>query len=421
MTETVPDAPVYPHAATEPDGIYARLPVRTMRGRLFEIEASEADTIAVEAGKIGDIVKAVWGAGTSNVDVTERVMQLLRPNGALHVLATNESLSVLDDPAPTQRKRLVVRYTEQYYAEENQLQGVDLDTPEGRVYELQLKNDRLVTENRTLQEALVRAERRENHFREVENRLRDEVKERMKLEQAVFENEGALVATRLAELEKDVTRLQRLLKNEQDAVLNEQQKRKRLQEQLTVVKEVKGGTTDTIQEQIAALREENARLMHQLSDINRLNVQLQLSMRDQAEHDELRANEYAAINADPVSGMLPHSMTHVRVRKSALCPKCRSAADSWEKQALSRNLAQSITRSDALPYRASSPGFGSHGPLTHTTTSLPQPQRSDGWRRFHQPGDPAVRIYHNVATARTQWEPPSVGPMHATDSTLTRV
>eukprot|EP01059_Diplonema_ambulator_P026746 TRINITY_DN44181_c0_g1_i1.p1 TRINITY_DN44181_c0_g1~~TRINITY_DN44181_c0_g1_i1.p1 ORF type:complete len:387 (+),score=67.83 TRINITY_DN44181_c0_g1_i1:57-1217(+) len=375
-----------------PEGVYSHVPIRQEYGDDLYDEVEEGQTMRIPANTIYDVVQATWGAGESHVDVTSIIRSQLK-DGGLQVVATNDGLQVMD-PAPGQQKRLVVRFTETYYVEaDKRLEGVDLNTTEGKLQEAEVMIDRLTHENRRMKETLIKNDRRENHYREIESKLRDEVLLRRKLEQSVYDNEGALVATRLAELERDVTRLRLSLKHEQQAVINEQQQRKLLQDELALLKDTKGGTNEVIQQQITDLRVENDRLMTQLQDVNRLNVQLQLSMKDQAEFDNLRAAMFAKDNVDPVTGALPLSTTHVRVRKSVLCAKCKASVESWERQAISRNVARTSVHLPSTP------------PPAHSTTYHSTPD--DGWRTFASPNTPNQTIHHNVHTARSQWSQPS--------------
>eukprot|EP01064_Diplonema_japonicum_P009755 TRINITY_DN17202_c0_g2_i1.p1 TRINITY_DN17202_c0_g2~~TRINITY_DN17202_c0_g2_i1.p1 ORF type:complete len:393 (+),score=124.18 TRINITY_DN17202_c0_g2_i1:640-1818(+) len=374
------------------EGVYSHVPVKQEFGSDFFDEAEEGQTLRIPAGTIYDVIQATWGAGHSNVDITSHIRSQLR-DGGLQVLATSENLQVLD-PAQGQKKRLVVRYTETFYVEQDKrLEGVDLNTTEGKLQEAEVTIDRLVHENKRMKETLIKNERRDNHYREIEGKLREEILLRRKLEQSVYDNEGALVATRISELERDVNRLRLMLRNEQQAVINEQQQRKVLQDELNLLKDTKGGTNGVIQQQIADLRVENDRLMTQMQDVNRLNVQLQLSMKDQAEFDNLRADMFAKDNIDPVTGALPLSTSHVRVRKSVLCGKCKASVESWERQAISRNTARNLHREPSPP------------PL-HPAHSTTYRAHDAGWRAFTTPNTPTP-VYHNVLTARTQYSQPS--------------
>ena len=326
-------SPHYSASVTSPQGVHAHVPTTTWLPRDFEHEAEENSKLVIPAGSIQDILRATWGAGRSEVDVTAQVSSRLK-EGGVDILATTESLGC-EDPAPGQKKKLIVRYAEMFYVNpEKRLDGIDLTTPEGKLLQAEVHNDRMTHEIQMLQESLARAERRENHYREVESRLKREIQEKAKLEQAVYDNEGALVATRLRELERDAARLRRLLKNEQDSVLTEQKLRQQSEDQLQTIKQVKGGTGATLQGQITDLREENDRLVRQVTDINRLNLQLQLSVKDQAANEQMKADLFAHDNTDHTGAMTVTS--HVRVRKSTLCPQCKSNVEMWERQAISR-------------------------------------------------------------------------------------
>eukprot|EP01063_Lacrimia_lanifica_P022689 TRINITY_DN30216_c0_g1_i1.p1 TRINITY_DN30216_c0_g1~~TRINITY_DN30216_c0_g1_i1.p1 ORF type:complete len:458 (+),score=175.14 TRINITY_DN30216_c0_g1_i1:29-1402(+) len=366
----------------KPQGAYSHIPIRRP---VWKDEVGEGETLLIKEHTIRELLKATWGAGSheNQLDVTELVRSKV-VKGGLKVEATNEVLCEPEyDPAPGQVKRLELQYEEQHMRDrDRQLEGVDVSTVEGRLKEAKLHNERLTHENVRLQEQLRKHERRENHYRDVEDRLKEELFKRKQLQQAILDSEGANVATRLKELERDIVRLRVQLKNEQTAVITEQKQRERVEADYNRLKAAtQSGSGKLAKEQVQTLRQENQRLQQQLQDINRLNLNLQLTLKDQTEYDTLRASIFAMDNVDPSTGCVPMSSSHVRVRKSVLCSKCKTSVELWERQAISRGTAVTMDALRDLQVSGSTatrPLVGG-SPFTHTrggvsgATASPQP------------------------------------------------
>ena len=384
------DRPWAPYGDRPLVGAHDYVPMTTWDETAAEQDAREGEVLQVAPKSIESVQKATWGSGGSNIDVTKAVIGAVR-DGGLKMQATNEALGLTagEDPCPGVKKRLLVRYIEPYYVSPEERiahENIDTSTVEGKLEEALIMNDRLVQENKRLNEKLVRHHKWDNHYREVEDKLRDEIQKRRQLEQTLYDREGSHVATRLRELEREVTRLRNQVRKEQQAVLDEQQNQQQLQTQVEQLKEAKGGASSSIQQQISALRDENVKLTDQLQDVNRLNVQLQLAVKEEADYDTLRASVFARDNVDPVTGSMPLSTSHVKVRKSVLCSQCKAQVEMWERQALSRGAAIASHRHNALEFEQPSP---------HHPSLI-----SDTLRTFGSPTGTAIHQPHSGRTYR---------------------
>eukprot|EP01062_Namystynia_karyoxenos_P063055 TRINITY_DN55880_c0_g1_i1.p1 TRINITY_DN55880_c0_g1~~TRINITY_DN55880_c0_g1_i1.p1 ORF type:complete len:479 (+),score=91.32 TRINITY_DN55880_c0_g1_i1:91-1527(+) len=430
-----------------PQGVYATLPITTKHGSTLEVEAQEGEKMHIPRGRIAEVVTADWGTDEQVLNVTELVRSRVSAGG-LDIVATAELLG--DPPAGEgQTRSLVVSFAEAHYvAPEDRLEGVDLDSPEGQRFALELDNDRLVSENVRLKELLEKSQGREIHFADVEKRLEREIQERVKLQQAVYENEGALVSVHVRELEEENARLRRQVQTERRSCIAEQSQRQRAEEELGALRDIRAGTPETLHSELGLLRKENDRLHEQVRELSRLNAALQRTLREQGDTERhqgrLPAADLRTGDALPGGGG-----GHVRVRRAALCANCRAHVEEAERRAASHAAAQgAVPLADPTPERSThprttvwlsrSPGGASRPPHLAPPTPPPAvahiglrgspatppsggrspvllaasasaPAAADsGWREFRTPEGRS--IYHNVATAATQWQRPAALP-----------
>eukprot|EP01065_Artemidia_motanka_P019590 TRINITY_DN23348_c0_g1_i2.p1 TRINITY_DN23348_c0_g1~~TRINITY_DN23348_c0_g1_i2.p1 ORF type:complete len:287 (+),score=65.76 TRINITY_DN23348_c0_g1_i2:618-1478(+) len=283
-----------------------------------------------------------------------------------------------------------------------------------------------------MKELLSRYQGRELHFKDVEERLSREIQERVKLQQAVYETEGPLVAVHVQELERENARLRKLLENERQSCVIEQQQRQRAEEELSALRDIRHGSPDTLENEVGMLRKENDRLHVQTRELSRLNAALQRTLREQSEVERARAQVF---DEDVAADTRGRAGQYVRVRRAALCQRGRAMVDQWERDAASRAAAQgSVPLSDPPPQSSTHPrtttlltrhgGTPDYRRPPHLPPPLPPPghpgavvgsrplrasgvsaREDSGWREFVTPeGRP---IFHNVATAATQFERPA--------------
>eukprot|EP01062_Namystynia_karyoxenos_P067576 TRINITY_DN61577_c0_g1_i1.p1 TRINITY_DN61577_c0_g1~~TRINITY_DN61577_c0_g1_i1.p1 ORF type:complete len:499 (+),score=134.43 TRINITY_DN61577_c0_g1_i1:86-1582(+) len=437
-----------------PQGIYSTLPITTRRGKTLEVEAQEGETLTIPPGRIGEVVTADWGTDRQVVQVTDFIRTQV-VDGGLSVPATIEMLG--DAPAgPDELRSLVVSFIDAHYVSpRNRLAGVDLSTPEGQRFALELDNERLTADNTRLKELLARAQAREIHYEDVDRRLQKEIAERVKLQQSVYENEGALVGVRVRHLEQENQRIRRQMDIERKTCLVEQQQRQRAEEELSALRDIRAGSPERMQSELELLRKECDRLHTQVRELSRLNCALQSTIRDQSDMERSRAAMFEEDCAQDLQGAGDGKW--VRVRRAALCPHGRAQVELWEQRAAVRagvqgapvatipsgsvapspqrgpSSARTTTLLGRSPASARLSG-GSRPPVLPPATPPPLAARAglgvsplsppgsgvgtppapgrpsagssdSGWREFRTPdGRP---IFHNVRTATTQWQRPS--------------